>query len=354
MSPFLRNFVRVANRMLHDESTMLRWGLMLAFIASIPIFAKSVIPTAFKLPPFQVIMYNTYVTDVPYRSMALMLGTICIPMIIDTIFDIIEMVRGLDIMKSVLLKSVQENTTTHVKITRLNAHERLLYLVGVSLQVLVLFTFDHNDDQRVIVYNFVRVNCSFYVGKLMAYIAVMCFLQRCTTTWTPLRTVIAVTFMAVGVICKNLRYTVGDPDIRATVSTAGSSLMSISFALQIIFILMCFVGYMKHEWLVSKTPIDDTDDLQKDEIHDRLLAIDKFYANYVPAAHMLVLFFDICCDYDFIYDTVDAYQYWDVTINLAVLFVLTILVIVMEGRIKHNEVVRVMVRYVMIYLRIFT
>ena len=209
--------------------------------------------------------------------------------------------------------------------------------------MLVLFTFDDSTDQRVIIYNFVRVNCSFYVGKLMAYIAVMCFLQRCTTTWTPLRSFTCCGTMAIGVICKNLRYTVGDPDLRGTVSTAGSSLMSISFSLQIICIFVCFCGYMKHEWLTNKTPKEHDDVMPKDEIQHRLKAIDKFYTNYVPAGHMIVLFFDICCDFDFIYDTVDAYQYWDVTINLAVLFVLTVGVIIMEGRIKHNEVVRVMV-----------
>ena len=343
-SAFVRSILHWADRMLKNEVVMLRWGLMLAFIGSIPIFAQVVVPLAFQLPPFQVIMYHTYVTDPPYRSMALMLGTVCVPMVIDTLFDIVELVRGMDIMKSELLKTVQDNETTHVKITRLNARERMLYLVGVSLQVLVLFTFDQSDDQRVIVLNFVRVNCSFYVGKLMAYIAVMCFLQRCTTTWTPLRTVIAITFMAVGVICKNFRYTVSDPDMRGNVSVAGSSLMSISFCFQIILIFLCFIGYMKHVWLNNKTIKDDSSVVEKDEIYERLHAIDTFYENYVPAGHMIVLFFDICCDFDFIYDTVDAYQYWDVTINLAVLFVLTILVIVLEGRIKHNEVVRVMVR----------
>ena len=67
-------FLHWANRMLRDEVVMLRWGLLLAFVASIPVFAKTAISTAFKLPPFQVIMYNTYTTDIPYRSMALMLG----------------------------------------------------------------------------------------------------------------------------------------------------------------------------------------------------------------------------------------------------------------------------------------
>ena len=349
-SSLLRNITRVVHRLLDDEVNMLRLGLMLAFVACIPMFAKATISTAFHLPPFQLVMYNTYLTDVSYRAVVLMLGVVCVPMFIDTFFDIIEKVQGREFMKSSLLKAVQEDETTRVKITRLNAQERVFYLIGVSLQVLVLFTFDDGDDQTVIVYNFVRDNCSFYVGKLMAYIAVMCFLQRCTTTWTPLRTFLAVTFLAVGVICKNLRYTVGDPDMRVLVNTVGSALVTISFAIQIICILICLHGYMKHEWLI-KHPSDATamnenvDVIEKDELRDRLQAIDAFYTNYIPAGHMIVLFIEMACDLEFIYDVVADYQYWDVTINISALFVLTVLIIVMESRIKHNEVIRVMVRY---------
>jgi hypothetical protein len=128
-------------------------------------------------------------------------------------------------------------------LSRLNMMERLLFIVGASLQPLVIFNFS-----GLLVPNFAAASSAFYTGTFLMSIAVLSFLQRSTKIWTAGRTNTCLVIMGLGCIFKNFRYIIVNHNLMMILYECGNYLLNISFGFQILFTFMCFVTYCAEKY----------------------------------------------------------------------------------------------------------
>jgi hypothetical protein len=275
--------------MLNDERFTLCHGVFLCLIAAVPIYARAVLDPSTKLKASQVIKWQVY-HDPSQVAVYTITAAICLPMMADTLLDVAEIVHGRFFGAGAGgdTEKAGDKADTLVKTTRLSVYERVVFIMGACTMSITALTMDPND----VVPSFVRGNCATYVGNVAVYTSIMCCLQRCTKTWTPLRTNIAVALIGIGAICKSYRYVVVDPVVKTNIANNGGILFLTGFSWMILWVLVSFASYVV-DWRAKhrKSGAEGRDSLQ-----EQLGRLDDFYINIVPGGHMLALLVNCCVD----------------------------------------------------------
>ena len=274
---------------LNDEHFTLFHGVLLCVIASVPLFNRAIIDPSTKLKAYQMIKWQVY-RDPSQVALYTITAAICLPMMADTLLDIVEMLYGRCFGASSSADTAEGmKADTLVKTTRLNVFERVVFILGACTMSITALTMDPQN----VMPSFVRGNCATYVGIVAVYTAIMCCLQRCTKTWTPLRTNVAVALIGLGAICKNYRYIIIDPVLKNNVYNNGGILFLTGFSWMILWVLLSFASYAA-EWRAKRRNGGGAEG--RDSLQEQLGRLDDFYINIVPGGHMVALLVNCCVD----------------------------------------------------------
>ena len=236
-------------------------------------------------------------------------------------------------------------------VSRLTDFERALFILGIAVQTIVLHPSKEVLSNASIIGSSVN-NCSVFLtlGPIIIY------LNRCTTTFTWLRTFLILSTLFVGLIFFTASYYCqSDPEKFSfkKIKFTGDVFVSMSAITLMLTILLCFGSFtlekLKHS--VAKKIFQRIFKSKKicvDEVlEDEYLKIDadaELYRNYVPALHMLSLIVIGV-----------ANSYWKATrrndemkaleIRNYTSLAAEILVLVIELRIRKNEIARGLVSH---------
>jgi hypothetical protein len=267
-------------KILGDERFTLCHGVVLCVIASVPIFTRAILDPSTKLKGYQVVKWHVY-QDPSQVALYTITAAICLPMVVDTLLDVMNMLYGRFFSAGGGEDKADGKADTLVKTTRLNVYERVVFILGACTMSITALTMDPND----VVPSYVRGACATDVGFVAVYTSIMCCLQRCTKTWTPLRTNIAVALIGIGAVCKNYRYVIVDPVLKTSVYNSGNTIFLTGFSWMSAFVLVSFASYVV-EWHAKRRSGGTQG---RDSLQEQLGRLDDFYVNIVPGGHMVAL-----------------------------------------------------------------
>lgn len=232
-------------------------------------------------------------------------------------------------------------------VVRLNDAEKLLFMLGMCLQSAVWFLPAQASISMLGLVYFSTTNASI----LIVMAPILTFLQRCTTTFTTFRATAITVTATVGVMTftisnflryNNLAFRVLDWLAWLLTGLAG-----------IIFVALITACAFKYCYIKLATPADRQALLrlftnQKDEAKKIKtdISIDndsELYANYIPALHMISMFVIIVSG---LYVGLVPHEYQRMAYDRKNYIVLCaeILILVVELRIRKNEITRGLVR----------
>ena len=237
-------------------------------------------------------------------------------------------------------------------VIRLTDIERLLFIMGVAIQSAVYFV---PSTASTTTLNLVD-SCSNKCGILLTLGPIVIFLHRCTTSFTHVRTTLLAIFLVLGL----LFYTIAScfetgQYLSRTLSTLGLAFSSASGLLFLFIVSFCATTYCRQKlgtslarkilvsWLLSSIRrsakrIDPNDPEVEDNDSD-------LYTNYVPAIHMLSIII-IGVSSMLVATVKDEKALVHLTIfRNYVTLVAEIMVLVVELRIRKNEIARGLVSW---------
>ena len=257
----------------------------------------------------------------------------------------------LDFLSHVMIYINQDKTSLrkHLHspvVTRLSDIERLLFILGVAAQSAIAFVPAPADiDLLRAVY---RSSSNF--SLLLLFCPIVIFLGRCTTTFTPKKVFMLVltAVLAVFLITTSYFFRKDDP-VKNGMSILGAVLAILSAAIYLFLLALCFYNYRKEKLNI---PTHEHSYLRRflglmkrnKGINDDSSETDnELYTNYIPALHMVASVF-----YLFTGDQ-------DMKIGFTSTFILAlaaqIMVLVIELRIRKNEITRGLVRALLYAVR---
>jgi hypothetical protein len=235
-------------------------------------------------------------------------------------------------------------------VIRLTDTERLLFIVGVAVQSTVGFLPASTSLSTMDLVH----NCTGNLSVILTLGPILTFLQRCTITFTSTRCFIVLITAAIGLCAISFSYfTRAKHEVHEPVILCGSFILVFSWLIYMVIIATCAVRYCWQksssysdrkacfQWIVnplkSLKAIQGKKDLSVDNDSD-------LYSNYIPALHMISSITIACANayvsYSPSYSTTATYE----NKNYAVL-VAEILVLVIELRIRKNEIARGLVSF---------
>lgn len=250
-----------------------------------------------------------------------------------------------------LLTSKKSVDSVKSTVTRLTNCERFLFICGVFLRSAAIFVPVHDSLLQVV------FDCSNNAATILLTCPILVFLCRCTTTWTPLLTtqIILLTIVSNIVEVSSYYFKPG--------STTNSNLILVSNVMVLgatvgVFILsfICLYKYTKLKIgdICIKTYFSRSDDklesvtmtvssnaaTVKKTADTR--AVDDLYENYVPAIHMSV---GILVAMAYIFGVIGRELTPSNTANIQSyenvwVLVCVIVVLIVEYRIRGNEITR--------------
>lgn len=241
------------------------------------------------------------------------------------------------------------------KVIRLTNFERILFITGVIIRSTAILVPVHNKILQLV------FDCTNNSSTILMTCPVMVFFGRCTTTWTPSLTLFTISLTVVSNILETSSFFF-EPETTMCANLLTSSQLLVIFAVVMVFSLtfLCLykfvrvkVGPRLRELCASGKrtfPNEDSAKLAKDAEPAKkplpVIVIDELYENYVPGAHM---FLAVTVAATYVMSTVlrNAYPYLTSTIggyeNVVVL-ITAVSVLIVEYRIRGNEITRGLVR----------
>jgi hypothetical protein len=247
------------------------------------------------------------------------------------------------------VKVNQRAVTVTSVVIRLTDTERLLFIVGVAVQASVGFVPAENDTATLdLIYR-----CTNNVSVLLTLSPILTFLTRCTTTFTPARSLFVFTSIAAGLSMISISnffppslYTL------AHLHFIGSLVVTISWTAYCGLILMSAFSYLREK---LSTKLNRQDSLMRflklfgkappnTKNGDQIVDSDsELYTNYIPALHMLASITIACANAAVSYSPSDNLS--AIYLNKRYMVLLAeITVLVIELRIRKNEIARGLVR----------
>ena len=255
----------------------------------------------------------------------------------------------------VLLTEKKSEDRVVSTVTRLTNCERFLFICGVFLRSVAILV-PINDSLRQIAFD-----CTNNSATILLTCPILVFLSRCTTTWTPLVTlpVILLAVIANIIEISTFYYKPGTP-IRANLLLVSNIMVLAAILIVFILTFICLYKYIisktghirfrsyfsSKEQKLDNTTITTTSNAASTKNVAEKRVVDDLYENYVPAIHMSVgilvsmaYFFGIVARQVNPSITADIQSYENVWILVCV-----IVVLIVEYRIRGNEITRGLVR----------
>ena len=240
-------------------------------------------------------------------------------------------------------------TTVTSVVIRLTDTERLLFIVGVAVQSSVGFIPSENDTATLdLIYR-----CTNNVSVLLTLSPILTFLTRCTTTFTPARSLFVFTLIAAGLSVISIsNFFPPSLNTFARLHFVGSLVVTISWTVYCGLILMSSFSYLREK---LSTKLNRQDSLTRflrlfgkappnTKNGDQMVDTDsELYTNYIPALHMLASITIACANAAVSYSPNDNLS--TIYLNKRHMVLLAeITVLVIELRIRKNEIARGLVR----------
>ena len=240
-------------------------------------------------------------------------------------------------------KTIPESTV----VIRLTDIERLLFIIGIAIQSTVGFL---PQRTNVVVLSLVH-ECTNNTSVVLTVGPILAFLSRCTSTFTPLRSLIILSTVALGLCIISISFFIRWNNQQWTnLLFTGSLVITTAWAIYIILILICVYKYCREKmiwdrqvWLMRlRKPFGSSPPTAKNG--DQMVDTDsELYTNYIPALHMIASITIACANaavsYNPDHSEVGSYEKQSYLVLLA-----EITVLVIELRIRKNEIARGLVR----------
>ena len=223
---------------------------------------------------------------------------------------------------------------------RLTDFERLLFIIGVVIPSVILFFPSSMDISMISIVNSCTNNCS----VLLTVVPIVTFLQRCTTTFTNSRTSVLIITLVIGLVFYTVSYYFEEGShINITTAMIGNIFVTIPALLFLLVVSLCIISYCRQKmlttsiksavlWLTNSNLSATT--FNPDEVDDT-----EIYTNYIPALHMLSITIIAAANFYVKLSKIDhlaaAYDH-----RTYITLIAEILVLVLELRIRKNEVAR--------------
>jgi hypothetical protein len=234
-------------------------------------------------------------------------------------------------------------------VVRLNEIERLLFMLGVGIQSTIWFISQSTSPATMGVLYFSTTNSSIMlvIGPIITY------LQRCTTTFTSFRAFTIVILAAIGfTVLSTSGFYRSDMKKFESLTKSGTLIVAVAALMLASFTAICALKYCHQksgflfgsrnlpEWSLKLFRIT----VPADEKADSTVHSDSdLYTNYLPALHMFACFVFISANIN-----VTLVKIGNPTINFEVrnyiVIAVEIIVLIIELRIRKNEVARGLVR----------
>jgi hypothetical protein len=240
-------------------------------------------------------------------------------------------------------KSIPESTV----VIRLTDIERLLFIVGIAIQSTVGFL---PQRTSVVVLSLVH-ECTNNMSVVLTVGPILAFLSRCTSTFTPLRSLIILSTVALGLCIISISFFLRWNHQQWTnLLFTGSLVVTMAWAIYIILIIICIYKYCREKmiwdrqvWLMRlRKPFGSAPPTAKNGDH-KVDTDSELYTNYIPALHMIASITIACANAAVSYNPdrseVGTYEKQSYLVLLA-----EITVLVIELRIRKNEIARGLVR----------
>ena len=228
-------------------------------------------------------------------------------------------------------------------VIRLTDFERLLFISGVALPSVIFFLPSSMDISMISIVNSCTNNCS----VLLTVLPIVIFLRRCTTTFTHLRTSALLTTLVMGLVFYTISYYLEEGSyIKITTAMIGNILVTLSALLFLLVVMLCIISYCRQKmgktsiksavlWLTNSPTRLSTTTVNPDEVDNDT----ELYTNYIPALHMLSITIIASANFYVKFSKFDhvaaAYVH-----RIYITLIAEILVLVLELRIRKNEVAR--------------
>jgi hypothetical protein len=239
-------------------------------------------------------------------------------------------------------------------IIRFNDTERLCFIIGIAAQSSDWFL-PLNTDLTI---RLTVITCTENLSILLILTPIVTFLQRCTSTFNKCCTFLQIFTISLGMSLISISHFYGnDKNAFDTLKLAGISLTIVFGVTHVTLIVICGLKYCREKlgtpekrkvffyWVLTHFQMTTLDKKRETPwISARIIERDReLYTNYIPAFHMASSFILIIGEGFVVYHN----TYGHVNINdPRVYFIIAaeVLVLVVELRIRKNEIARGLVR----------
>jgi hypothetical protein len=204
-------------------------------------------------------------------------------------------------------KNLQKKQDTHATIYRLTDRERFVFIIGMILQSTISFlpTFDYDDVKIRVLYH-----CTRAAAQILFVTPVLLYLQRCTTTFTPIITTSILISLVIGLIMYSLHIIYR---FDWSIKVAESIFMGFGVFLFFLTSIACFISYCKEKYVQQKN--DKTQSIYSNLVLNK--SDDYMYTHCIPAGHMIAyIIMSVAGIYIYIYIYVCLYIYMSMYINI--------------------------------------
>lgn len=326
-------------------SISLAIGVLTAFFCLVPIFwyeNKDINGNTYVVDD----IINSKLEDADFRLEVVMTASFCVAIVpaIDLLLDLPSKFFDFLYPTDRMNEKVLDNN-----VVRLNEIERFLFIFGIILQsTLGILPLDMD-----VLHLKVIITCTFNSSKLLILCPIVCFLERTTTTFTKWRTFMIISLGSISMVFLTTSYLVGgrNPSYEMLLLTE-LVFSSVSGIIFMGLILLCALKFCRSHLATSDSRRKCTEIISKllhphssTSLRNSAATGDSdLYTNYIPALHMLssVIIAYALLTGTFTRDKDTAHR--EERRHL-IMLAAEILVLVIELRIRKNEIARGLVSF---------
>jgi hypothetical protein len=326
-------------------SISLAIGVLAAFFCLVPIFwyeNKDLNGNTYVVDD----IINSKLEDADFRLEVVMTASFCVAIVpaIDLLLDLPSKFFDFLYPTDRMTEKVLDNN-----VVRLNEIERFLFIFGIILQsTLGILPLDMD-----VLHLKVIITCTFNSSKLLLLCPIVCFLERTTTTFTKWRTFMIISLGSISMVFLTISYLVGgrNPSYEMLLLTE-LVFSSVSGILFMGLILLCALKFCRSHLATSDSRRKCTAIISKllrphssTSLRNSAPTGDSdLYTNYIPALHMLSSVIIAYALVTATFSTEENAAHLEERRHL-IMLAAEILVLVIELRIRKNEIARGLVSF---------
>ena len=240
-------------------------------------------------------------------------------------------------------------------VTRLSDIERLLFIIGVTMQSGVWFLPSDTDEVILGVHEICITNCS----VLLLLGPIIIYLERCTTTFTERLSVTMLLMLTLGVFCSTSSFFFRqEKSIYTGLIFTGNIAATLAGVLFVFTVLLCFY----RSYILTRgcdcpfgisQPLKINESKSRNYKEDQSKIInDRIYTHFIPFLHMISVLVIAAANFVTKFSTGDQRGAANKVKQYVTLGV-EIVILVLEYRIRKNEVARGLVRMLLLVCNFF-